>query len=412
MSIEADPKAKDMGRTRSRIPIYDPKAKLSDFADEDDENTDRRLEKLLNLARDPSAEGRAELLDAVGHIYSDGSSGIGARERKLIEDILRRLLDEVERGVRAALAERLADLPSAPKDLIWRLANDDAEVAFPILMRSGLLDDSELIEIVRHKTTGHRLGVAQRTPVAMPVSAALAESGEVSVIAALLANAEAHISPETFDLIADLARDSEVLQQPLVARKDLPGELARRLYWWVSAALRQQILANFDIDPDELDGAMAEAVTARTPMVVRGELVPKTGLNAEAETLFRTGAPAPELLVRLMRAGKFDLFEVVLARALDLRLSMLRRVLYEPGGQALAVGMRAIGIAKPDFAAIFLWSRNARPGDKNVAEDELARALCFYDRVSANAARGVLRRWQRDPNYQEAIDAIGYEGAA
>ncbi len=412
MSIESNSKARDMGRSRSRIPIHGLKAKLSALADEDDENTNMRLEKLLNLARDRSAEGRAELLDAVGHIYSDGGTGIGARERRLIEDILRRLVGEVERDVRAALAERLADLQSAPKDLIWRLANDDAQVAFPILMRSGLLEDSELIEIVRHKTTGHRLAVAQRTPVTMPVSAALAESGEASVIAALLANLESHISTETFELIADMAHEAEILQQPLVARRDLPGELARRMYWWVSAALRQQILANFDIDTDELDGAMAEAVTARTPAVVRGELVPKTGLGEQAETLFRTGAPAPELLVRLMRAGKFDLFEVVLARALDLRLSMLRRVLYEPGGQALAVGMRAIGIAKPDFAAIFLWSRNARPGDKNVAEDELARALRFYDRVSAGVARGVLRRWQRDPNYQEAIDAIGYEGAA
>ena len=385
-------------------------ADLADLSEEEHENM--RLEELLDLARDRSAAGRAHLLGAVGQLYCDDEAVLGSRERKLMEDILRQLVGEVERSVRKALAERLAASTTAPPELIWRLANDEAEVAFPILARSSLLSDSELVDIVRHKTTQHRLAIANRKPVTIPVSSALVESGEEQVVQTLLANMDAHISPEAFARIAEIAEECEALQAPLVSRSDLPSEVARRMHWYVSAALRQHLVTRFDIDPDVLDRSIEATVTALTPEVKRGEIQPKAGLTEEAAELMRGGAPAPELLTRLMRAGRFDLFEIVLARALDLRLAMLRRVLYEPGGQALAVGLRAIGTPRPDFAAIFLWSRRARPGDKQVAEDELARALRFYERISIPAARNVLRRWQRDPDYQAAIDAIAGEGTA
>ncbi len=38
-------------------------------------------------------------------------------------------------------------------------------------------------------------------------------------------------------------------QEPLVRRHDLSPELGRKLYWAVSAALRQDILEKFDPDP-------------------------------------------------------------------------------------------------------------------------------------------------------------------
>ncbi len=385
-------------------------ADMAELSEEEHENM--RLEELLELARDRSAAGRAHLLGAVGQLYCDDDAVLGLRERRLMEDILRQLVGEVERSVRKALAERLATSSTAPPELIWRLANDEAEVAFPILARSSLLSDSELVDIVRHKTTQHRLAIAGRKPVTIPVSSALVETGEESVLTTLLGNVDAHLSPEAFARLSEIAQECEALQTPLLSRSDLPGEVARRMYWYVSAALRQHLMARFDIDTDTLDRTIESTVLALTPEVKRGDIRPKPGLAEAAAALMGDGTPAPEILTQLMREGRFDLFEIVLARALDLRLTMLRRVLYEPGGQALAVGLRAIGTSKPDFAAIFLWSRRARPGDKLVADDELARALRFYERISIPAACNVLRRWQRDADYQAAIDAIGREGAA
>ena len=49
-------------------------------------------------------------------------------------------------------------------------------------------------------------------------------------------------------------------QEPLVRRHDLSPELGRKLYWAVSAALRQAILEKFDLDPGDIDEAMEAAV--------------------------------------------------------------------------------------------------------------------------------------------------------
>ena len=67
-------------------------------------------------------------------------------------DILRRLIRDVEVTVRKALAGRLAGEASAPPDLIKPLANDEIEVAHSILLKSEVLQDIELIEIIEHRS--------------------------------------------------------------------------------------------------------------------------------------------------------------------------------------------------------------------------------------------------------------------
>jgi hypothetical protein len=87
----------------------------------------------------------------------------------------------------------------------------------------------------------------------------------------------------------------------------------------------------------------------------------------------------------------------------------VRRLIYEPGGEGLAIACKAIGMNKPDFGSLFLLSRAARPGDKTVDPTEVTRVMKFYDRVRADTAKKVLDRWKLDPDYLFAIQQI--EGA-
>ncbi len=41
--------------------------------------------------------------------------------------------------------------------------------------------------------------------------------------------------------------------------------------------------------------------------------------------------------------------------------------------------------------------------DQEVEEEELSRSLSFFDETSIVAARAILRRWQRDPDYLNAL---------
>ncbi len=127
---------------------------------EDDREID--LDELLRLAHDRSAAARAQIGEIVSDLFFDTSRTLSERERSTMADILRQLIHDVEISVRKHLAIRLSDEPDAPAELVRALANDNAEIAHPILMRSEVLKDPELIEIVRHRTLEHQLAIADQ----------------------------------------------------------------------------------------------------------------------------------------------------------------------------------------------------------------------------------------------------------
>ncbi|MGD0024040.1 MAG: hypothetical protein ABSC37_05325, partial [Xanthobacteraceae bacterium] len=71
----------------------------------------------------------------------------------LFDDVMGRLVDEIESSARATFGHVLATLPDAPPKVVRRLALDDAiDVAGPILSRSGRVDDTTLVEGARTKS--------------------------------------------------------------------------------------------------------------------------------------------------------------------------------------------------------------------------------------------------------------------
>jgi uncharacterized protein (DUF2336 family) len=187
----------------------------------------------------------------------------------------------------------------------------------------------------------------------------------------------------------------------------LGSELAARMYWWVSAALRQHILTNFDIDPDQLDATIENSVVES--MASEGDSTDRekgSASSALADRLADEDSITPQLLIQALRQGEVSLFQSLFGKLAQIRPRLVRRLMFEPNGEALAVACKALRIDKADFASIFLLSRKARPGDKSVDPDELTRALAMFDRVMPDGARRVLSRWQRDPKFAEAIAQV------
>src|SRR4051812_5812834 len=110
---------------------------------------DLETQKLFDLAHDRSVAGRKALMATVTDLFFEQGGTLSDRERTLMTEILRQLIHDVEMCVRRALAERLARQPAAPRELVTALANDQIEVAHPILLHSEVLQDIELIEIVQ-----------------------------------------------------------------------------------------------------------------------------------------------------------------------------------------------------------------------------------------------------------------------
>lgn len=363
------------------------------------------VEELIDLARERNAASRNRLVEGLGELYFAKLDDIGADERAQMAEILRQLIREVELAVRRRLAERFAEEPEAPLGLVRALANDAAEVAYPILKASPVLEDAELIRIIRERTMQHRYAIAQRASLSEPVGDALFSTGNTGVIQTLIANHGAALSPATMAILVETSRNVESLRSPLLERRELTSELARRMYWWVSAALRKHIAANFDIDSTELDSKIVDTVRELIGEQAAREL-PADGMDALAQKLAERGEITADLLIATLRQHQTSLFEALFARLVGLKKTMVRRFIMETGGESLAIACRAATLYKHEFTTIFLLSRSARPGEKVVDPGELARAVAFYDKITPDTARKVVERWHLDPDYLEALKKL------
>ncbi len=101
-----------------------------------------------------------------------------------------------------------------------------------------------------------------RRALSEPVSDALVETGDTNVIKTLLENQDAQISQATMTYLAEESQRLDTYQEPLLNRRDLSPDLAKRMYLWVSAALRQHILEHFDVKASELDDKLEGLATS------------------------------------------------------------------------------------------------------------------------------------------------------
>lgn len=359
------------------------------------------VDHLLEMSRDRSEAGRTHLVNAVCDLFVDSEHEYSDRESALLTGILRHLIGEIEAEVRKDLAERLCKVATVPRELIIELANDEISIAQSILLNSPVLRDPDLIEIIRHRACEHQLAIAARRDIGESVSDALVETDDVGVIATLLDNKSAVISLLTLEYLVEQSERIDAFHKPLLHREELSDELASKMYGWVSAVLRKYIVGKFDIPENEIDKAIDGAVSqaenttrVRQPGGKASELV---------DQLSRNDMLTSQYLIHVLREGEIQLFEAMFARFTGLEISQIRTVLYEAGGQSLAVACKASHVLKEDFASIFLLSRKARPGDNTVEPDELTSTLEFFDHIDIKKAQRLLEQWCLAPDHSEAI---------
>ncbi len=370
-------------------------------------STSDDIRYLIGLARDKSVESRKRLVAVVSDIFFSDQAILTEYERALITDILHKLIYELAVPVREALAALLTEDESMPRAVLRALAEDEIEIAAPILLNNEALLDVELIEVVRHRALEHQLMLAmRRAPLAMAADPAL-ESADGDLLQELLDGGDAKLVDATMAYLLEQTRGVDSFQEPILRREDLSERLTKKMVFWVLAALRQHILDRFDVDLTDFDDGI-EAAADEMSERLSGERDRGRGdRSAELATaLANAGKLTPGRLIQAMRQGEVSLFIAMLAHLTGLRLPLVRRLLFEPGGEGLVVACRALGFDKTIVASIFLLCRRARPGDWAADPRELSRVLALYDRVQPAAAHAVLARWRRDPDFLYAIKTV------
>lgn len=360
------------------------------------------VESLLALARDRSRAGKETLASAVGGFFEEQSNTMTDAEQGIMNDILSKLVKDVETTVRQKLAQKLSRLENAPHDLILELANDQIEVALPILQRSKLLQDNELIEIIQHRTMEHQLAVSMRPEISEAVSDALVETNNPVIIATLLSNRSSAISIKSLAHLVDMSEQEETYRKPLVNRQELSEEMARKMYWWVSAALRQDIFARYELSPDDFDDAIENAV--QDSLYESGHALKPSDDSLAA--LLTLDEVAQHRMVKALREGKIPTFQSMMCQATGLPLPEFRRIMFEEGGENLAIACRSVDLAPNVFSAIYRLLRAGGNSTENLPVGDLTRITSLFLDVVPEHAKTVTRQWRRNTNYVAAIEQL------
>lgn len=368
------------------------------------------VDHLMRLAADRQATSRSRLASVMRDLIDGRRGNLSDREWGWMTDILHTLIGGIEKPVRHALAKTLGRLQVVPRSLITRLANDEIEIAYPVLVNSQLLADEDLIEIVLYRLREHQLAIALRENLSESVSDVLVEHGSTPVIVALLKNEKANISRAALDYLVEQSRRIGEFQQPLIERKELPRPLAQRMFAWVSESLRDTIVRRWNLKPEEIDGALNEALE-ESRLEFLGEVAGGTAsekLMGELQAIGGTGLSA---LGRLLSEGHVSLFLDGLRARTGLRPVLLRRLVFEDTGEGLLIILRALGATADQFSALFLLTRTV---PRQFAPDEsrgsraipLGYLTTLAAAIPPEVARTVVRLWAEDVEYRSALQRI------
>jgi len=351
------------------------------------------LNDLIELARDPGPAARQALSQRITDICLQAPRPLNPQEKEVAGHILIRLSREFETQMRANLAHQLAASPRAPKLLVQALAADEISVSTPIISQSPLLDERDLIEIVMNKTHEHRLCVAMRSGITAAVSNALVKSDEPDVLLALASNSSAEIAGAAMEYLVSESKRQKNLQEPLIARDDLPSALVQKMYVFVSEALRTEIQGKYEIDPEILEAALCNARSTQRPIPTVSEQAVNNKAGMLVAKMHASGELSLNRVIGFLREKRLNLFLEGLAVLCELDSRTITSLAFEGEGQGMAVVCRAIGADRSQFATITLLLERARTG-KAVPAARLQAVCQLFDTMTPDRATSVIEQWR------------------
>ncbi len=355
------------------------------------ENPGTPLQADLIMARDLDEEVRHELARKIGRLIPNLSSAENQRLTDLALQTLEILAADDLPRVRATIAEEIKLATNVPKHLIARLARDVEEiVSAPILEYSPLLNEHDLLDIIRGGLADEALGaVARRADLPAAVSDAVVDAGNVSAVALLLGNTSAAIADATLEHIADDAETATPQwRQPIVNRDQLPVRVIRRVAGFVSAALVEELIRRNNLKPKMVD-ELRHSVRQR---IERGELAENEADEIEssdvrAKRLFDDDALTEDVLIEAVDQSETAFVRHALILLSGFPMATVNAILSTGGAKGITAlaykaGLsmtmaetlqRRLGRVKPEFML-----RAAADGAYPLSEQDIDWYLDFF----------------------------------
>jgi uncharacterized protein (DUF2336 family) len=362
---------------------------------------------LLNELEAALASGsdtrRVEMLARIADLFINRAPHYSEEQITLFDDVMIRLLDTTDAKARAELAQRLAPISNAPKNVVHTLALDDAiEVAQPMLSQSERVSDAEILASAVSKSQQHLAAIAQRNALSEPLTDVLAERGDRNVVQLAVKNPGARFSDAGLHLLVRRATGDQALAAEMAKRSDI----------------RQRLVENAaSMERAQRAAEQAQAFAASQEVVSKfasggsGRNVPLdlAAARAEVERQNRIRPIGDADVYLYARDRKFAETAAAISLLCDTPSEVVERALLDPGAELLIILAKAAGLSPATTRVVLLL----RAADLGISSDAIEQTLESFERLRPQAAERVLsffRARLKMPAGPEAPPALAANG--
>jgi uncharacterized protein (DUF2336 family) len=345
------------------------------------------LEQLEEAVAQKDIRYRAETLRRLTDLFLAGAGTFSVEQVALFDEVLGRLVEEIDVTARAAFGKRLAGVEAAPPRVMRGLALDDAiEVAGPVLAHSATLDEATLVEGACHKSQEHLLAISRRSTLSEAVTDVLVTRGNREVAVSAAGNGGARFSEFGYVTLVKRAENDGDLALAVSVRPDVPREHLLALFAQASEAVRQKLEAAGGGNGGALQGVIAQA-SIRIQTDIREASAVYADARARVLALRQAGELDQAKLMTFAAEGRFDEASIALSLMADLPIGMIERAIANRKTEQILVLAKAIGLGWECAKALLLL----QAGVNGSSTPELDQCCATFTRLQQDTAKKALQ---------------------
>jgi uncharacterized protein (DUF2336 family) len=283
------------------------------------------VRQFLQWLRNASPGERADATSALARAYLH--SELSTDDLAAAEGAMIMLLDDPSPLVRQALSEVFASSQKAPPIVVHALATDQPDIAIPVLARSPLLLEADLIDLV---ATGHpdaQAAIASRALLPRSLAAAIAEVGSAQACLVLLENFDADVTLSSIERVAARFGHLAPIRENLLQRDDLPMATRQALLSMLSKTLAGYVASRRWLGTEHAQFATQDACEKAT--VALAAETPYDEVAALVAHLRKSGQLTAGMILRALLSGNIVLFEEALAELIDMPLDRVTSYIHD-----------------------------------------------------------------------------------
>ena len=330
---------------------------------------------------------RAEILRQITDLFVAGSGHFDNEQMALFDDVMSRLVNEIDHSARVAFGETISTIADTPPTITRTLALDDSiDVAGPVLRQSESLDDETLIAGAKTKGQEHLLAISQRKRLSEDVTDVLVERGDQKVVISAAANTGARFSQFGYSKLVTRSENDGELALLVWTRPEIPREYLLTLFESASETVRRKF-ETADRSKTDLVHEMIKQAADQIQTKLRDHSN-YASARAHVEQLHKNGELNENQVCKFAEMRKFDETAAALSLLTDLPIGAIERALvHDPGDQILVLAKSMDFSWKTARAVLML--------DKSINAEEYLERFKKLRRQTAQAAIQFYRLRER-----------------